>query len=75
MLYRVKVTYEMVVDAPTESAACTEAFLRRLEAGGVKTEAIEINPQFPVLPEGWTPNCVPYGSDDETTIAGYLKKK
>lgn len=72
-LYRVQVTLEAVVVSDDPRAAERIAMHMVQIEGYTKTaEAFEIRSRDD-LPDLWTTNDIPYGSDDET-IGGILKK-
>lgn len=71
-LFHVKVTAEMVVYAPNETLGQAEAIERLKEVDGLTVESRPLT-NASDLPPGWIPNDNPFG-DDETTIAGHLKK-
>lgn len=73
-LFAVTLTYRAVVEADCYQNAKFKASQEDLTDQTPRMTCSEITTELHI-PPGWTPNCVPYGGDDETTIAGHLKKK
>lgn len=73
-LFRVKVIRDFVVAASDEEEAVGTGFYIEGEVDSTMETITQIKSEAD-LPPGWTPNCHPYGGDDETTIQGYLKQQ
>jgi hypothetical protein len=71
-LYHVTVTYEAVVVASDVFEA--ERIWKNTHEAGVSEAHVKEISDLHRLPFGWTPNCVPFGGDEETTIRGYLNR-
>ncbi len=74
-LYRVLLTCETVVLARNHSEAGLVAMTMLPDDLGHRHASSREVMSPEDLPDKWTPNCVPFGGDEETTIAGILKKR